>query len=274
MPRLLLQRLRYPSVCLLFITLVPLFSWAQENRPDYYPLVLPEPELLGSLDTLMVSGDFLNIRIRPSSGAAQILWAAQPLPQASPANGLQRIESVALSPALSISESQLIVRTESIHTRYSLDIQLPASWQYKLRVYGAGDIDTLGISGELTAWSSRGDITVLEQAGRVSLTAMDGLAKVQLLEGALTGSSAITMSYGEANNNALTVSLPENANSTIRVQARGSLESNIPSLQNERATAIEHDLNQFLEMRLNGGGAALILRNLQGDVHLLRTLAQ
>lgn len=274
MPSRSAQSLCYAVLCLLLTALAPAQAWAQENNPVYYPLALPGPAQLASLDTLMVYGDFLDIRISPSEDAAQILWAAQPLPHTDPAGSLPLIESEILSPTLNITDSRLIIRAESTHTHYSLNIALPATWRYQLRVYGAGDIETIGINGNLTAWSTGGNITVREQAGRVSLTAMDGVVRAQLLEGALTGSSAITMSHGVADDDTLIVALPDNARATIRVRARGTLSSDIPSLQNEQASAVEFDFSQYLEMKLNGGGAALTLRNLQGDVQLLRALSE
>ena len=274
MPLRLTRCLCYLIMCLLLATLAPLQTWAQENSLVYYPLTLPGPAQLDNLDTLMVYGDFIDIRISPSNDAAQILWAAQELPQTDSAGGLVPVESEILSPSLNIANSALIIRAQSERSRYSLNIALPATWHYQLRVYGAGDIEATGISGDLTAWSARGHITVLEQAGRVSLTAMDGVARAQLLEGAFTGSSAITMNHGVADNDTLVVALPESTRATIRIQARGALNSDIPSLQNEQASVVESDLSQYLEMKLNGGGAALTLRNLQGDVQVLRALPE
>lgn len=270
----LLVSFRIASVALVLVALTPMQSSAQVSLPEHYPLALPGPLQLESLDTLKVYGDFLDIRISPTKGPSQILWAAQALPQTSVVTNLTTIEAPVLSPSLSVSESQLIIRAESEVTRYYLDIQLPESWQYQLRVYGAGDINTIGVIGKLTAWSSRGNINVLEQAGPVSLTAMDGVVRVQLLESALSGSSAITMNYGVTSNSALNIALPETARATIRVQAYGGLSSDIPSFQNERPNRVEHDYSDYLEMKLNGGGGDLTLRNLKGDVNILRALPQ
>lgn len=272
MPSRLLLYLRLIHLCGLIASINPIQAWAQATNAEHYLLALPDSEQLASIDTLMVHGDFVDIRISPSDGNSRILWTAQFRPEENRDSDLARIEAPILGPTLSVSESKLIIRAESDQYRYSLDIQLPALQQYQLRIYGEGYIETVGIEGELTAWSSRGHIDVREQAGRVSLTAMDGVARVQFLDDALLGSSAITMNYGVEKDSTLNIALPESARSTIRVQTSSAIYSDIPSLKSELPAAVKVDFSDYLEIKLNGGGPTLILRNLNGDVRLLRAL--
>lgn len=250
----------------LLLSIVPGIS-AQTLNGTPYPLLLPDTSQLEALSSVKVYGDFTDIRVRPSAELSAATWTVQPINPDVQSSTLINGLVVNSGPVVAVSDGALVIRANSDVLRYALDLTLPAHWTFQLQIYGAGNMDIRGVAGALTAWSARGDINVLEHSGSLSLTAMDGEVDVQFVGDALAGTSAITMNHGVIGRNTLQVALPETFRATLQVQAGNKLRSNVPALKNVWSVApVATGANADAE--LNGGGAVLTLRNLNGDIQI------
>lgn len=246
---------------ILLLSIIPDVS-AQTANGTPNPLALPSAPQMEALSSVKVYGDFVDVSLRPLSGQPAATWTAHPINM-----DVQNNTVVNSSPTWTMNDGALVIRANSDVLRYSLELTLPAHWTFQLQVYGAGNMDIRGLTGALTAWSARGDISVLEHSGSLSVTAMDGEVSVQFVGDALAGTSAITMNHGVIGRNTLYVALPETLRTTLRAQAGSVLRSNIPALQSALSVS-SGDTGAYPDAKLNGGGAVLTLRNLNGDIQI------
>ncbi|MCP5345928.1 MAG: hypothetical protein R3F41_02000 [Gammaproteobacteria bacterium] len=244
----------FKALLALTILSAPTFAWAADTGE----LVLADTQ---GITRLLISGRYLNIEIRSGGNIAALQWHqdAHDPSLSDGQNGLTTLVMPAMEPAWGRNDETLVLRLNDSEQSWRLQLQVPSQWELNVNVMELGDIRIEGQQANVSAWSARGDITLSNQNGSFSITAMDGNALVDLLA-APVESSAITVWNGD-----LSLALEENLNIDLRILESRRLQTDL----NPLLTATPDAQAQGTRYSLNGGGAEITLRNLNGGMAVL-----
>jgi hypothetical protein len=220
-------------------------------------------ETRGSLDidtrgveSILVSGDFLDITIRGTTGVFEGRWRSKQR------SGAARAPAPAIEAI--VSDGKLILSAAGATHDYRLELAIPAAWNVRAEVFRHGAISVSGVAGEVSAWAAEGPIKLTGQRGPFSVTAMGGAADVQFSGRTLAGPSAISALAPGPSDVAIRLRLAPTLAASLRVAAAGTVTWDVPGA---RKTARPRGTTD-----LNGGGEAIALRSATGQI--LVTTAQ
>lgn len=176
--------------------------------------------------------------------------------------GLRIISSDQSMPELRKSDDRVTFVAAKEAGQCQFSVYAPASVETRVRVNNKGKITVSKWRAMVTAWSAVGNVILRDQQGPFSVTAMSGDATIEYRGETLQADSAAT-----AANGIVALSLAGEPSLTLRTQARwGEVATDLDAAFSRE----QIDDASWSVARLEGGGPAVTLRNLNSDIVITR----
>jgi hypothetical protein len=189
------------------------------------------------------------------------------------------MRAVATFPAdLEVTEQGNVVTLRS-HSGRQLDVEIavPSGFSLELAVYdeSAAGIEARGVSGSITARATEGPVVLEGTQGAVLAHSDDGEVRVRVAR--LAGDQPLSVTSGQGD---VHLTLPASARATASIHSDdGNVFSDIeltplrvyPKPEKAPAGQSFHlRIEGLLKYQINGGGVAIVLKSLDGDIYLER----
>jgi hypothetical protein len=207
------------------------------------------------VESVLVSGDFLDITIRGTTGPFEGRW------RSTRRTGAAGVPAPAVEAV--VSDGNLILDAAGAAHGYRLELAIPAAWNVRAQVFRHGAISASGVAGEVSAWVAEGPIRLTGQRGPFSVTAMSGEADVQFTGRTLAAPSAISALAPGPSDVAIRLSVAPALAASLRVAAADTVTWDVPGARRTARPGGTTDLN--------GGGQAIALRSATGQILITTT---
>jgi hypothetical protein len=177
-------------------------------------------------------------------------------------HGLRVISSDQSRPELRKSDDRVTFIAPERAGFCRIAVSAPATAGTQVRINDAGKVSISDWQAVVTAWSASGDVTLQNQKGPFSITAMNGNATIDFRGQTMQADSAAT-----AANGVVSLYLAGEPPLTLRTQARwGEVATNLDAA----FTREQIDNSTWSVAKLAGGGPVVTLRNLNSDIVITR----
>ena len=226
-------------------------AWAQNQPAKPATVQFSDPSRPGTVKVSLVVG---NLKIKGYEGrdVAIVAPGRAGLNEGSPSD-LKMVEAdniVTVSPGLPGSTG-------------SLELKVPLTTVLKLNCT-AGDIAVENVAGEIEVSGQNASLTLTHVSGVVMAHSLNGRIVARMDQ--VPSEKAISFS---TLNGDIDVSLPANTRATVRLQTEnGSLHNDFKM---ESATSSGSRPPKRITGKINGGGADILIKTLNGSIHLRKT---
>lgn len=173
-------------------------------------------------------------------------------------DGLRSLRANASLPVIVVADEVITIRTYEDDPSCSLELAVPERLDLHTRTNYSGSISVDAWSGRLRAWSANGDVNVSDITGSLSVTAMNGDAKVTIGDAGIDADSAITAANGTLTLVVGNANLP-----AMRAQARwGDVQTDLDA----RFTEVVEAGSTWFATEREDTDPVLTLRNLNRDI--------
>ena len=156
-----------------------------------------------------------------------------------------------------------IVRASRKDANYVIQVPKGSSVQYFQTNWNGGDLLVRDVSGDLEVTMKSGDIKLTNVAGPVVATTVSGDVQVKFAP-MRQGPSSITTVSGDVD-----VSMPSNSKATLRLRSvSGEVYTDFDLSLGKGEDNLRHIGGQVVDGTINGGGNALSLKTVSGDIYV------
>ena len=156
-----------------------------------------------------------------------------------------------------------IVRASRKDANYVIRVPRSASVQYSQSGWNGGDIQVRDVTGDLELSVKSGDIKLTNVSGPVVANTISGDIQVRFSPVA-QGPSSISTVSGDVD-----VSMPTNTKATLKLRSiSGEVYTDFDMSIGKNQDALRHIGGQVVDGTINGGGTAVSLKTVSGDIYL------
>lgn len=243
---------------------------AQESI-DLFTVPLSRPSQPGKLSVEQISG---SINVIGYEGNEIIVKASIQERSSNPKSkdGLKRIANSSLKIGAEEKDNNVRIINENYNRETNLEIKVPKNFSLKLSTINNGDIDVQGVNGELEISNVNGKITLLEISGSASADTTNGDVKVVFKSVANEG-----MAFSSFNGN-VDVTFPNSLKANVKLKSEMgdiftdfdmAVEKQKPVVdKNTSGGTYKVNIEQWVNGKINGGGAEMLFKTFNGDVIL------
>jgi hypothetical protein len=186
-------------------------------------------------------------------------------------DGLKRIAGGGMDLEIVESNNYVKVSSDSWNNKMDLEIEVPSGIDLEVHTYNDGDLLVSNIQGECEITNYNGEITALNISGSVVATTYNGEIKVtfdKVTDGA-------PMSFSTYNGD-IDITFPASLKASFKMKTEGgeiftgfdmSISKSKPVTQtNQQRGGIVIKVDDWKRGDVNGGGAAITMKNYNGDI--------
>ncbi|WP_201983473.1 DUF4097 family beta strand repeat-containing protein [Hymenobacter rubidus] len=156
-----------------------------------------------------------------------------------------------------------IVRASRKDANYVIQVPRSSSVQYTQGNWNGGDLVVRDVSGDLELTVKSGDMKLINVSGPVVATAVSGDIQVKFAP-MRQGPSSITTVSGDVD-----VSMPASTKATLRLRSvSGEVYTDFDLSMGKDQDSMRHIGGQVVDGTINGGGNAVSLKTVSGDIYV------